>query len=120
MRKMVTATESMWAGVNCTGNNAGCDYFEFRDVRGRKTVNALHAKVGWHFYFPNSITLDLYVGGGMRMKTYKSEPENVRNINFGDGRWFGDLFWDANEPYPSLAMGFQLGIPLKWRIRSRP
>lgn len=121
MRKRVTAKEEMWVGVNCTGNNAGCDYFEFRDVTARKIVNALHTKIGWHFYFPNRVTLDLYVGGGLRMKTYKSEPENNgRNVNFEDGRWFGEVFWDEDGPYPSLALGFQLGIPLNWRIGRKP
>lgn len=118
LRKMVTNNQMIWAGVNCGGNNAGCEYFEFRNVQRRKIVNALHAKVGWHFYFPRRITLDLYVGAGLRMKNYKSSPDNVGNFN--DRRWFDDLLFISDGLYPSVATGFQLGIPLNWRINKQP
>lgn len=113
LHKRVTAQQQMWAGVNCDGNQAGCDYHELRDVKGSKIINALHTKVGWHFYLGNRITLDLYVGGGLRLKSYNTTPDNVGRVQFGKYGWFDDLdFWEDHVLYPSLTTGFQLGIPL--------
>ena len=112
MYKRVVNRETQFVGMDC-GGSGGCAYFEEKKVSQGRFVSALHAKVGWQFYFSNRTTLDLFTGFGLRKANVRIITPGVENARFNND-W---LFWRDNsvgshEVIPSLSLGFHLGIAL--------
>ncbi len=103
-----------WIGVGCGGIN-GCNYFEEKAYSTRKTVLGLHMKMGWQVYFANRVTLDMFVGGGLRRRTNRSLTPGVDRISGGNW-WWRDTSRGTHGPFPSLACGFNVGIWLGKRV----
>lgn len=110
--KRVVIKETQWVGMDC-GGSGGCGYFENKDVKLGRFVSALHAKVGWQIYFSNRISLDLFMGFGLRKANVRILTSNVENARFNDDwDWFRSNRPGHHEVIPSLAFGYHLGIAL--------
>ncbi|CAG5074556.1 hypothetical protein DYBT9623_05243 [Dyadobacter sp. CECT 9623] len=112
MFKQVVYRQNQWVGMDCSGFG-GCGYFENKDVRIARVVGAGHGKIGWQFYFPSRLTMDLFAGMGMRSIKVRTLTPGL-NDAFVRGP---DEFWASSTPgtrdfVPSLVLGFHLGIVL--------
>lgn len=109
--KSVVYRENQWAGMECVSGN--CGYFQQHQVKMAKQAVAVHARVGWQFYFTNRMALDLFTGIGFRSITGKSlTPENGnRQIYAIDDIWTS-VSPRTREFVPSVALGVHFGIVL--------
>ncbi|WP_221391346.1 DUF3575 domain-containing protein [Dyadobacter sp. NIV53] len=110
--KRVVRQETKWVGMDCV-DNGGCSYFSYKNVKQGKFVNALHAKIGWQFYFSNRTSLDLFVGFGLRKARIRTLTKGVGNVDFDNG-WDWWINANNNDPQiiPSVSTGFHLGFAL--------
>ncbi|WP_138481389.1 DUF3575 domain-containing protein [Dyadobacter bucti] len=111
MFKKVIYRENKFVGMDCV--NGTCGYFENKDIKSARSVGAAHVKAGWQFYFSNRMTLDVFTGFGLRQYRVRSLSDGVDDFNFSGSGYF----WENNRPgsietFPSLAMGFNIGIML--------
>ncbi|WP_373515493.1 hypothetical protein, partial [Persicitalea sp.] len=93
-----------------------CAYFENRETHLGRFVNAFHIKWGWQFPIGERMSMDTYVGGGIRALNvkYLGLP-NDTSFNGGGGGDFLTFRTDRPgryEPSPSFSMGFHFG----WRL----
>lgn len=110
--KRLVNSERQWVGVDCSGTG-GCSYFENKNVRQGRFVNALHVKAGWQFYFSNRTSLDVFAGFGLRKAHVRSLTEGAQNINFNGGwEFFRSDANGSHEVIPSLSLGFHLGVAI--------
>ena len=110
--KRVVNQETQFVGMDCS-NTGGCAYFQEKNVKQGRFVSALHAKVGWQFYFSNRTTLDLFTGFGLRKANVRLITPNVGNARFdSDWDFWRDNSIGSHEVIPSISMGFHLGIAL--------
>ncbi|CAG4995455.1 hypothetical protein DYBT9275_01642 [Dyadobacter sp. CECT 9275] len=110
--KRVVNKETRWVGTDCA-TTGGCSFFEYKEVRFGRFVNALHVKAGWQFYFANRMTMDLYTGLGLRKPTYRTLTPNAENLSPRDNwLWWSGDWADGGEVIPSLAFGFSIGVTL--------
>ena len=109
--KRVVNRKQDWIGRDCAVSG-GCSFFENMYVRQGRFVNALHAKAGWHFYFSNRISLDVFTGFGLRRIEMRIITPGVQNINLDRAWWLGNSAFNNPEVIPSLAVGFHLGVAL--------
>jgi hypothetical protein len=100
-----------WIGRDCA-ISGGCSFFENMPVSQGRFVNAVHAKAGWHFYFSNRTSLDVFTGLGFRQAKLRMLTPNVQNINLDNDWWIGNAGFNDPEVIPSLSLGFHLGIAL--------
>ena len=113
--KRVVNKDNQWVGQDCIYGN--CAYFENKNVRFGRFVNAVHVKAGWQFYFQNRMTIDVYTGFGLRNIKGRNLTQNAENARLDDD-W---LIWQGgyrgrngtyDQVFPSLAFGFQIGVAL--------
>ena len=110
--KRVLTQETQWVGMDCA-NTGGCSYFTYKKVEQGRFVNAVHAKIGWQFYFSNRTSLDLFVGFGLRKARVKTLTKGVGNVNFDNGwDWWVNNNNARSEVIPSVSTGFHLGFAL--------
>lgn len=111
MFKKVVYRENRFVGMECV--NGVCGYFENKDIKAARFVGAAHVKAGWQFYFSNRMSLDVFTGFGLRQYRVRSLSDGVEDFNFSSSRYI----WENSSPgstetFPSLAMGFNIGIIL--------
>ena len=110
--KRVLTQETQWVGMDCV-TNGGCSYFTNKKVEQGRFVNAVHAKIGWQFYFSNRTSLDLFVGFGLRKARVKILTKGVENVDFDNGwDWWVNNNNARSEVIPSVSTGFHLGFAL--------
>lgn len=111
LRNSITRNHE-WRGTDCD-NWGGCAYFTEQNYKTGRIAHALHAKFGFQFWLSERIAMEFYTGLGVRQIQIKSLSGNPPE-------WFRDdtdAWWEpegkgVHGPYPSVAMGFQLGIRL--------
>ena len=109
MYKRVLYRENEWVGMDCVYGD--CGYFQNMPVRIERTVSAYHPRLGWQFYFSSRLTLDLFLGVGLR-------HVRVTRPGLPDGRYaFSsiDELWPTtprNETIASAVLGFNFGLIL--------
>ncbi|NIJ54995.1 DUF3575 domain-containing protein [Dyadobacter arcticus] len=110
--KKVVYRENEWVGMDCSGFG-GCNYFEEKKYKVGRFIGAGHARLGWQFYFPSRMTMDLFTGLGWRKISVRTITPGLENTNIT----IPDEFWTNANPntkdfVPSLVLGFHLGIVL--------
>ncbi|KAA0988716.1 hypothetical protein [Dyadobacter aurulentus] len=112
MFKQVVYRENQWVGMDCSGFG-GCGYFENKDIRIARIVGAGHAKMGWQFYFPSRLTMDLFAGLGMRSIKVRTLTPGLDNALIrGPDEFWAESTPGTREIVPSLVLGFHLGFVL--------
>lgn len=109
--KRVVNQKQDWIGRDCNVSG-GCSFFENVQIKQGRFVNALHAKAGWHFYFSNRMSLDVFTGFGLRQAKMRMITPGVQDMNLERAWWFGNSSFNNPEVIPSLAVGFHLGFAL--------
>jgi len=109
--KRVIQFDNQWVGMEC--GSGGCNFFENKDVKLGRLVNAIHAKLGWQFYFTNRTTIDLFTGFGIRSRNLRILTPDVDQARFKDDfSFFTDNTPNSTLILPSVAVGFHIGIIL--------
>ncbi|WP_157488129.1 DUF3575 domain-containing protein [Dyadobacter crusticola] len=110
--KKVLYRDNQWVGMDCS-SFGDCNYFENKDVTIGRIAAAGHARMGWQFYFPSRMTLDLFTGFGMRDIKVKALSPGLETARVRAPR----EIWSETTPgthyvMPSLVLGFHLGVVL--------
>lgn len=108
--KRVVHKDRQWVGQDCV--NGACGYFENKDVRFGRFVNAGHVKFGWQFHFPKRMIFEVYTGFGLRHIEGRALTAGAENARLRNQWWWLSQGTTFNETLPSLAVGFQLGLLL--------
>ncbi|WP_439559347.1 hypothetical protein [Dyadobacter sp.] len=112
MYKRVVYRQNQWVGMDCA-ESGGCNYSENKDVKIGRIAAAGHARLGWQFYFPSRMTLDLFTGFGLRninVKTLTAGLDNAR-VQSPQEMW-SETTPGTHYVVPSLVLGFHLGVVL--------
>jgi len=110
-RKEIFIVQNHAFGRDCNPTTGVCAYFEEGLLHTRRRVSALHGKMGYQWFIPDTrLVFDCYFGGGYRRLIVTNDDPSFRGNWVRNPSLFRPIRPQKYEPAVSLSFGFSLGI----------